>query len=71
MEKEKDMERVDGETCKYEKGKVIREWLTGDDECNATSYEYECGGIYNRNYMDVLGNRDHDCFWECNSCRYQ
>ncbi len=34
----------------------------GDDECNAEATEYSCGGIYNHNYMDVVGNRNHDCF---------
>ena len=55
------------ESCK--KGKKVREWETGDTECNAYSVEYECGGIYNHNYMDVIGNRDHDCFWDCRGCR--
>lgn len=50
------------------KGKKIREWETGDTECNAYSEEYECGGIYHHNYMDVVGNRDHDCFWDCQYC---
>lgn len=53
---------MDGETCKFDKGNVTRTWLTGDYECNAESKLYECGGIYHRNYMDVVGNRDHDCF---------
>ena len=61
---------VDGENCTYQKGKVIRTWLTGDAECNANSEEYECGGVYNQNYMDILGNRDHDCFWNCSRCKY-
>ena len=52
------------------KGKVIREWETGDAECNAYSYEYECGAIYNHNYMDIIGNRTHGCFWDCRNCRY-
>ena len=65
------MDRVNGDNCNFSKGKVIREWLTGDDECNAVSYEYQCGGIYNNNYMDVVGNRDHDCFWKCSDCKYQ
>lgn len=60
-----------GETCSFRKGKIIREWATGDDECNACSKEYECGGVYNHNYMDVVGNRDHDCFWNCSKCKYQ
>lgn len=65
------MKAVDGETCTFDKGAIVKEWLTGDEECSANSWEYECGGIYNRNYLDVLGNRDHDCFWECSRCRYQ
>lgn len=65
------MKYVDGENCPFDKGSVVNEWLTGDDECNAYSVEYECGGIYNNNYMDVVGNRDHDCFWNCSKCKYQ
>ena len=65
------MKYVDGENCSFDKGSVVNEWLTGDDECNAYSEEYECGGIYNNNYMDVVGNRDHDCFWNCSKCKYQ
>lgn len=52
-----------------DKGAVINTWETGDDECDAYSEEYECGGIYNHNYMDVLGCRDHDCFWDCRGCK--
>lgn len=65
------MKRVDGQSCTYNKGIVIREYLTGAEECGAISYVHECGGIYNRNYLDVLGNRDHDCFWNCQDCKYQ
>lgn len=54
------------ETCN--KGEVVREWETGDTECNAYSVMYECGGIYHHNYMDVVGNRDHACFWDCQYC---
>ena len=60
-----------GENCIWNKGRVITDWNTGDDECNAYSVEYECGGIYNNNYMDVVGSRDHDCFWDCRNCKYQ
>ena len=51
-------------------GPIERTWLTGDDECDAYSRLYECGGIYHHNYMDRLGNRDHDCFWDCKRCKY-
>lgn len=54
------------DTCN--KGKKIREWETGDTECNAYSEEYECGAVYNNNYMDIIGCRDHDCFWDCRGC---
>ena len=56
------------DSCK--KGNKVREWYTGDAECNAYSEMYECGGIYHHNYMDVVGNRDHDCFWDCRGCKY-
>lgn len=62
---------IDGETCTFNKGKVIDKWMTGDDECNAYSEEYECGGVYNHNYMDVVGCRDRDCFWNCKGCKRQ
>lgn len=65
------MKHINGESCTFSKGKVVREWLTGDYECNAVSTEYQCGGVYNNNYMDILGNRDHDCFWDCSDCKYQ
>ena len=55
----------EGKGCDLDKGKVLRTWPTGDEECGAESNEYECGGIYHNNYMDVLGNRNHDCFWDC------
>lgn len=61
---------MDGENCKFSKGRIISEWTTGDEECNAYSYEYECGGIYHNNYMDILGSRDHDCFWDCKECKF-
>ena len=54
--------------CEYDMGKVVDEWMTGDDECNAYSERYECGGVYHNNYMDVVGNRDHDCFYDCSNC---
>ena len=65
------MKRIDGEKCTFSKGRVVNEWLTGDAECDAYSKEYECGGVYNHNYMDVLGCRDHDRFWNCSKCKYQ
>lgn len=55
-------------TCGKIPTKIVRESLTGDDECNAYDYEYDCGAIYHQNYMDVVGNRDHDCFWDCRHC---
>lgn len=58
-----------GEECKEDKGKVIHKYSTGDDECNAYSYCYECGGVYHHNYMDVIGNRDHHRFWDCSECK--
>ncbi len=57
--------------CNHDMGNVIAEWMTGDDECNAYSQEYECGGIYHNNYMDIVGNRDHDCFYDCKNCKYK
>ena len=65
------MKCIDGENCTFFKGKAIDEWLTGDDECDAVSTEYECGGIYHHNYMDIVGCRGHDCFWNCSNCKYQ
>ena len=61
---------MDGESCTYNKGGIVREWETGDSECNAYSVEYGCGGIYHNNYMDIVGCRDHDCFWDCGKCKY-
>lgn len=61
---------IEEKPCKNVIGAVKRSWLTGDVECNAVSREYECGGIYHNNYMDVVGNRDHDCFWDCKRCKY-
>ena len=49
---------MDGENCNYEKGGIVDKWLTGDEECDAYSTEFECGGVYNKNHMDILGNRD-------------
>lgn len=60
---------IEKNECEKNKGKIVSQWLTGDEECNAVSYEYECGAIYNRNYMDRIGFRDHDCFWDCSSCK--
>ncbi len=65
------MERVDGETCTFKKGREVDRYYTGDDECNAYTTVYECGGEYAHNYMDVVGCRDHDCFWDCSNCKYQ
>ena len=65
------MSRVDGETCTFDKGRVVDKWFTGDDECDAYTEVYSCGGVYNNNYMDVVGCRDHDCFWRCGNCKYQ
>ena len=31
---------MNGENCKFPKGRIISEWTTGDEECNAYSYEY-------------------------------
>lgn len=61
----------DGENCPYDKGEIVECWLTGDDECDAESTRYECGGISHHNYMDVIGCRDHDCFWDCKDCKYE
>ena len=58
-----------GDECKLEKGGVVDSWMTGDDECNAESKEYEWGGVYHKNFMDVIGCRDHDCFWDCSNCK--
>lgn len=63
--------QMQGQECDRDKGKIVNEWSTGDDECNAYSVKYECGGIYNNNYGDVVGNRDHDCFWNCSNCKYK
>lgn len=65
----KPKEYKDGSDCPFDKGKVVQEWETGDTECDAYSQEYECGGIYHHNYMDVIGCRDHDCFWICCNCK--
>lgn len=62
---------MDGENCKFKKGREVNKWLTGDDECDAYSTEYECGGVYHNNYYDIVGNRTHDCFWNCAKCKYK
>lgn len=54
--------------CEFDTGAVIEEWETGDSECNAYSLRFACGGIYHNNYMDIVGCRDHDCFWDCGNC---
>lgn len=66
MAYEKELPRCKGKS----RGKEVRTWMTGDDECNAFSVEYSCGGVYHNNYLDVVGNRDHDCFWNCSNCKY-
>lgn len=58
-----------GGKCYEQKGNIVDSWMTGDMECDAVSKEYECGGIYNNNYMDEVGSRDHDCFWDCSGCK--
>ena len=57
--------------CSTRSTKIIRTWMTGDDECNAYSEEYACGLVYHNNYMDVVGNRDHNCFWTCRNCKFR
>lgn len=64
-------QKIDGKNCSFEKGAVIERWYTGDGECNDYSVKYQCGGIYNNNYMDSVGFKDHDCFWQCSNCKYQ
>ena len=59
---------MDGKTC-GQVGKQIKTWPTGDAECNAYSVEYDCGGVYHNNYLDIVGNRDFDCFWDCSKCK--
>ena len=54
--------------CDMLSNTVVKTWLTGDDECNAESTQYECGAVYNHNFGDRLGFRDHDCFWDCDGC---
>lgn len=61
---------MESRECDRELGSEIRRWATGDDECNAYSVEYACGAVYNNNFMDIVGNRDHDCFWDCSKCVY-
>ena len=57
--------------CNRDKGNVVKFWLTGHAECDAYSEQYECGGVYHNNFMDIVGNREHDCFWDCTKCRFQ
>ena len=47
------------------KGKEVSIDQTGDDECNAYDTTYECGGTWHNNFMDIVGNRTHDCWWDC------
>lgn len=54
---------------KCNKGKVVETWETGDQECNAYSERYKCGGVYHNNFGDVVGCRTHDCWWDCSKCR--
>lgn len=48
------VKNIDGESCTFSRGKPVKEWLTGDSECDSLSVEYECGGVYNHNYMDMF-----------------
>ncbi|MBR3268465.1 MAG: hypothetical protein IKI58_07040 [Oscillospiraceae bacterium] len=59
----------DNPLCGKVKGNLMNEVLTGDPECDAYDSEYDCGGVYHHNYMDVLGSRDHDCWWDCTRCK--
>ena len=52
-----------------DKGGLVDVEQTGDDECNAYDYTYACGGIWHNNYMDILGDRTHDCWWDCSRCK--
>jgi len=52
-----------------DKGKVVDSYLTGDDECDAYTYRYQCGGVYHNNEMDIVGCRDHMCWWDCSQCK--
>ena len=58
---------MDPQNC--DKGKVVETWETGDQECNAYSERYKCGAVYHHNLMDVVGCRDHICFWDCSKCK--
>ena len=68
---EENEKRIGGSNCPHNKGSIVREWETGDTECNAYSEEYSCGGIYHNNYMDIVGCRDNDCIWDCRNCKYK
>lgn len=57
-------------TDECQTGKAADWWYTGDIDCGAVSTRYECGGVYNRNFMDTADSREHDCFWDCDNCRY-
>ena len=59
-------------TCKArQRGDLVNIFYTGDEECDAISYEFKCGGIYHKNYMDRLSDekQDHLCFWNCKGCK--
>ena len=49
------MKAVDGETCTFDKGAIVKEWLTGDEECSANSWEYECGGHIQQKLFGCFG----------------
>lgn len=62
------MNIVPGTDCGEIPTVVVSTTATGDDECNAYDYEYDCGAVYHHNYLDIVGNRDHDCWWDCSGC---
>lgn len=58
-------------TCKRElRGEIVDSFYTGDPECNSRTYVFECGGVYNKNYMDKVGREEHLCFWNCKGCKW-
>lgn len=58
-----------GDKCNQDKGKIVETFCTGNKDANAFSNVYECGGIYNNNFGDVMGNKTFDCFWDCSQCK--
>lgn len=62
---------MNNHSCDCDTGAAVDWWYTGDIDCDAVSTKYECGGVYNKNFMDVKGSREHDCFWDCENCRYR